>query len=265
MLEVAAGSPLPAERSLSHRVGEAERWSVELEYRAAGGVPLRRRLPLLLWDGRPADGHAVALSLWVSPHRAAFVEIAVADERYRYDPIALPDGLGRLGIAPPPSGGLLVERGVVSAATPTPEGLRLVTACDACAEPFAIRPRHAGHAELDFFYCDRCPRAALVSRGDPKAIGFWSGLETRRLDLVDDPSSTPEAAVRDNLAVYAAIEAALRPCPCGGRFRFLADLRAPCCAAPYTAFRGDLWRRLSETHVALVRGVEPLTSDIVWR
>ena len=267
-LEVAAGTALPVRRHAVHRTAfESKSWSIELSYRTAEGAPHERRLPLLTWDGASPAGRELAISVWVSPHRAAFVEVELdgGRELYRFEPVPLRDASGRVAVAAAAPGATVVERGFASAATAPPPNLRIVTTCDACSKPFSMRVTHAGLAGLDVFYCDRCPNVTSVPLTDPRSIGFWKGIESRRLDLTDDPKGVPARAVEDNLTVYAAFERALAPCGCGGAKRFLADLRCPHCRASHTSFKGDLWTRLSEVYLCHVSGAEHLTGDIAWR
>src|SRR5438132_2803296 len=100
-LEVAAGAPLPAERTMSHVSSFASKeWALALEYRTAEGAPHERTMPLLPWDGSSPAGRDLAVSLWISPHRAAFVEVAMEGrETYRFDPVPLRDGGGRVAVA----------------------------------------------------------------------------------------------------------------------------------------------------------------------
>lgn len=267
-LEVSAGTALPAERAATHRTPfSADGWSLELAYRTASGAPHERRLPLLPWDGSSAAGRQAAVSLWVSPLRVAFVEAALDGGRevYRFDPVALRDDAGRLAVSEAPPGATVVERGFASAAQAPPGNLRIVTRCESCSRPFAMRVLHAGHAGVDFFYCEKCPSVTSVPLSDPRSIGFWKGIESKRLDLVDEPASTPASVVEDNRTVYRAFEEALAPCRCGGRKRFLADLRCPHCAVPYIRFHGDLWRRLSEVYVCHIAGCDYVGADAAWR
>lgn len=267
-LEVAAGTPLPVERASAHTVSfTAKEWSLSLDYRTAEGAPHERRLPLLLWDGSPVAGRALSISAWVSPHRAAFVEIGVdgGKELYRFDPIPLRDGMGKVAVAAAPPGSSVVERGFASAAKEPPPGFRIIAACDHCARSFPMRVHHAGHAGLDFFYCGKCPGVSAVPLTDPRSAGFWKGIESRRLDLVDEPHSTDPQVVKDNLTVYAAFEAALAPCGCGGRKRFLNDLLCPHCAKPWIDFQGDIWKRLSEVYLCHVAGHGYVSGDAAWK
>lgn len=267
-LEIPAGTPLPAERTLKHRTAfTAKEWSLELEYRTSDGAPHERRLPLLPWDGTPPAGRDLIVSAWVSPHRAAFVEIGVdGKELYRFDPIPLRDGGGTVAVAAAEPGSTVVERGFASAAQPPPPNLRIVTACDHCSRFFSMRVYHAGRAGLDFFYCEQCPSVTAIPLSDPRSAGYWKGIETRRLDVVDDPKSTDERTIADNKTVYAAFESALAACGrCGGAKRFLANLKCPHCAKPWTDFKGDLWRRLEEMYVCHVSGFEYVGAEDAWR
>lgn len=266
-LEVAAGTPLPAERKATHRSSfTAAEWSLQLTYRTAEGAPHERRLPLLLWDRSSPAGRELAISVWVSPHRAAFVEVGVdGKELYRFEPVPLRDASGHVAVAAAPPGATIVERGFASGSQPPPPNLRIVTACDACSKPFSMRVQHAGHAEVDFFYCERCPGVTAIPLSDRRSAGFWKGIESPRLDVASDARAVPETVVADNRTVYAAFEAALAPCACGGAKRFLSNLRCPHCRETYTDFKGDLWTRLSEVYLCHVSGAEYVTGDIAWR
>lgn len=266
-LEVPAGTALPAERKTTHRTSfSSNEWAIEISYRTASGAPHERRLPLLPWDRSSPAGREAAISVWVSPLRVAFVEVGLdGKELYRFDPIPLRDDAGRVAVAEATPGATIVERGFASAAQPAPGNLRIVTRCDACSRPFCMRVHHAGHAGVDFFYCEKCPSVTSVPLTDPRSIGFWKGIETKRLDLLDDPHSTPRQAVDDNLTVYKAFENALAPCRCGGRKTFLANLHCPHCAASYIDFGGDIWKRLSEVYVCHVSGFDYVGSEGAWR
>lgn len=266
-MEIVAGTPLSAERTAKHRSAfDITSWSLQVEYRTASGAPHERTLPLLLWDKSSPAGRELTISVWVSPHRAAFVEIGVdGKELYRFDPIPLRDAAGNVAVSAAPSGATVVERGFASASKAPPANVRIVSACDACSKSFSMRILHAGHVASDFFYCEKCPGVTSVALTDPRSTGFWKGIETKRLDLLDDPKSTPENVVKDNLTVYSAFEAALAPCRCGGAKRFLANLRCPHCAAPYIDFGGDLWKRLSEVYVCHVAGHDYVIGDAAWR
>src|SRR5688500_16914566 len=266
-LEIAAGTPLPAERTVKHRTAfDLSAWSLSAEYRTASGAPHERTLPLLRWDKSAPAGRDLAISAWVSPHRAAFVEIGVdGKELYRFDPIALRDAAGNVAVSPAPNGATVVERGFASGSQPPPANVRIVTSCETCSKSFSMRILHSGHVASDFFYCEKCPSVTSIPLSDPRSAGFWKGIETKRLDLLDEPSQTPPEVVKDNLTVYAAFEAALAPCLCGGKKRFLANLRCPHCAAAYTDFGGDLWKRLSEVYLCHVSGALYVTGDAAWR
>src|SRR3954470_24247463 len=61
-LEIPAGTPLPAERSLQHTTPfSAKEWSLELEYRTAAGGPHGRCLPLLPFDGSAPAGRELVI------------------------------------------------------------------------------------------------------------------------------------------------------------------------------------------------------------
>src|SRR5882724_8144009 len=111
-LEIPAGTPLPAERTLKHRTAfDAKDWRLDLAYRTAQAVgaagptgPHERTFPLIPWDGSSPAGRELVVSLWVSPHRAAFVELGLdGKELYRFDPVPLRDGQGSVVVAPAPA------------------------------------------------------------------------------------------------------------------------------------------------------------------
>lgn len=89
--------------------------------------------------------------------------------------------------------------------------------CPRCFKTIHLKqkyPYHAGFSDQGFLYCNLCPNILLFSSYDPefeKLVGKtkipWSlSLEEKR-----------------------KIESQLRPCPCGGRFRFDAYPRCPHC------------------------------------
>jgi undecaprenyl-diphosphatase len=91
--------------------------------------------------------------------------------------------------------------------------------CKSCGSTYGLSghwPRHAGDHEVGFLYCDR----------DPTVV-TWSAFDERYLDVADN-ISTPW-----NLSVFSQtpVEAALKPCPCGGRFKFENRLLCPDCRA----------------------------------
>ena len=200
-LEFAAGTPLPAERSTKHRSAfDTKDWSLELEYRTADGAPHERRLPLLPWDRSSPAGRDLIISGWVSPHRAAFIEIGLdGKELYRFDPVPLRDGAGHVAVAGAPRGATIVERGFASASQAPPANLRIVSTCEGCSNAFSMRVIHAGLAGVDFFYCEKCPSVTSVPLTDPRSAGFWKGIETRRLEpdsvlLLDGVQRVPQDA-----------------------------------------------------------------------
>jgi hypothetical protein len=81
--------------------------------------------------------------------------------------------------------------------------------CPACQADL-WRVDHSPFYDEAFFYCDACPRHAEVSYYDPQYSD----------------------AAADEAARIHRVEARLKPCVCGGHFRFDAARRCPTCWKP---------------------------------
>jgi predicted nucleic acid-binding Zn ribbon protein len=81
--------------------------------------------------------------------------------------------------------------------------------CPACYADL-WRVDHSPFYDEAFFYCDTCPRHAEVSYYDPQY----------------------RDAAADEIIRIHEVEAHLKPCVCGGHFRFAAARRCPTCWTP---------------------------------
>jgi len=87
--------------------------------------------------------------------------------------------------------------------------------CPSCHEAL-YQVDHSPFYDADFLYCDRCPIHVEVSFDDARYRAVAQRL---------GPKPDPAQCMR-------AIEAALRPCACGGRFLYEAPRRCLHCPAP---------------------------------
>jgi hypothetical protein len=85
--------------------------------------------------------------------------------------------------------------------------------CPSCGQAL-WRVDHSPFYDEDFLYCDQCPMHVEVSFYDP----VYDALAR------DFP--------RGNVASLRAVEARLKPCTCGGTFRYDAARRCLTCHAP---------------------------------
>jgi hypothetical protein len=89
--------------------------------------------------------------------------------------------------------------------------------CPKCRQTFSIPqkwPYHAGFGNLGVYYCDSCPNLVTFSSFDPRyqaIVGKKLHPWTLRADKAQK------------------VERLLKPCPCGGRFRYTAEPRCPLC------------------------------------
>jgi hypothetical protein len=112
--------------------------------------------------------------------------------------------------------------------------------CPACGVHL-LALEHSGFYDDWFLYCDSCPIRAEVSYYAPQC----------------KPIHVLPAEAR-----HAALEAALAPCACGGRFRFDSARRCYSCAtvvleAPCWT---DLWPRLADVE----DGQDPTPDEQAW-
>lgn len=75
---------------------------------------------------------------------------------------------------------------------------------------------HAGFSNQGFLYCDSCPNLVVFSSYDQR---YTKIVGSRH------PWTLGDADLR-------SVEGQLKPCTCGGRFRFQAPPRCPLCNAP---------------------------------
>ncbi|MFI5851892.1 hypothetical protein ACIA8B_29155 [Micromonospora chalcea] len=101
--------------------------------------------------------------------------------------------------------------------------------CSACHERL-YRLDHSPLLDCYFFYCDGCPMRVDVSCYDSTCIAITDALPARE-------------GTRSTL--MGALEARLRRCDCGGRFRDSAPRRCHRCSAVLTAISEpsgvDVW------------------------
>ncbi|MBB5110314.1 hypothetical protein AB0K27_20400 [Micromonospora echinospora] len=101
--------------------------------------------------------------------------------------------------------------------------------CSACHERL-YRLDHSPLLHCYFFYCDGCPMRVDISCYDSTCIAIVDALPAR-----DGTRST----------LMDALEARLRRCDCGGRFRDSAPRRCHRCSAVLTAISApsgvDVW------------------------
>ena len=114
--------------------------------------------------------------------------------------------------------------------------------CEACGTDISVS--EGGGFFFDRLHCDRCGKSATISHQDLGDIHlrFVKGLKT--------PYALARAAMdRDIQANYpgepisraeyrALAEATLKPCECGGRFRYDAPSRCPGCRSTREAWSG---------------------------
>ncbi len=90
-----------------------------------------------------------------------------------------------------------------------------VGTCDKCGKQFEYYLIHNGFNESAFAYCDKCGCTAILD--------YYSKLVPKGVDL------------QYGQEIDSALEAWLRPCDCGGRFRANAAPRCPHCSSALSA------------------------------
>ena len=99
----------------------------------------------------------------------------------------------------------------------TDEGKRAT--CPHCGEDFTFAARHSGFAEEGYMYCD-----------SDEAVLVWSFYGPNKgRSLVDKLPWTLDEGEK------AKVEAAVSPCPCGGRFAFRNPPRCPHCFSDFSS------------------------------
>ncbi|HEY8324260.1 MAG: hypothetical protein ACHQ1E_11440 [Ktedonobacterales bacterium] len=94
--------------------------------------------------------------------------------------------------------------------------------CPACHEAL-FRVNHSPFCDDYLLYCEQCANCVEVSYYDPVTIAFAERI--RGEGMLDSGWPQTEATLR-------LIEGRLKPCSCGGHYRFDAPRRCPFCLAP---------------------------------
>lgn len=106
--------------------------------------------------------------------------------------------------------------------------------CEKCKTVYDIdqpHPYHAGFSELGFLYCNKCPNVLIWNIFDPiyaeiteKKVfrGHFPKVET--FEFIPPWELEPED--------HKSVENALKPCPCGGQFKFENKLLCLKCQHP---------------------------------
>lgn len=81
--------------------------------------------------------------------------------------------------------------------------------CEHCGQKFAYYLLHNGFGDSAYAYCDSCEYAAILS-GWHESIPAGAGLKVHQ-------------------RILPSVEAFLKPCPCGGKFKADAGPRCPHC------------------------------------
>jgi hypothetical protein len=81
--------------------------------------------------------------------------------------------------------------------------------CEHCGGTFRYRIIHNGFNDSAYAYCNKCSFTVLLSG--------WTQAAKR-------------AALRIHQRITSDLEVLLKPCPCGGAFRYTADPKCPHCA-----------------------------------
>jgi hypothetical protein len=92
--------------------------------------------------------------------------------------------------------------------------------CPSCRKPLPVKGvYHAGFNDVGFFYCDK----------DQTVLTFSAYDETYKELIPNKKPWAPYAGGNLTLQEQRLVEKHLRPCPCGGRFRFHNKPRCPSC------------------------------------
>ena len=94
--------------------------------------------------------------------------------------------------------------------------------CPICRKPILVKGiYHAGFNDVGFFYCDN----------DPTVLTFSAYDESYKKLISNKKPWAPRAGGDLTKHEQRLIERHLRPCPCGGRFRFQNKPRCPSCGS----------------------------------
>jgi hypothetical protein len=108
--------------------------------------------------------------------------------------------------------------------------------CDSCRKLYMVEVYHAGFSQIGFLYCDK--DSTVVTWGPITDITYYM-LVGKKL---------PWSLDRKEQAV---VEDALKPCPCGGRFRFDNNLRCPSCGEPLSGgmSKQNIYMHILDRHI----------------
>jgi len=98
--------------------------------------------------------------------------------------------------------------------------------CPHCRKGIRLRqkyPYHAGFSNRGFLYCDSCPAILKFGSYNPNYVRIVGDKHPWTL--------SPQEKKR--------VEARLKPCPCGGNFRFNARPRCPHCGGDLRSLLPD--------------------------
>jgi len=111
--------------------------------------------------------------------------------------------------------------------------------CKKCKTEYDIDqpyPYHAGFSHLGFLYCNKCANVVEWSEYDKTYQKVAAGKEKTiykghfpRVRITYKDTPVPWALPEQN---QKAVENALKPCPCGGHFKFKNKLLCPKCRYP---------------------------------
>lgn len=89
--------------------------------------------------------------------------------------------------------------------------------CMSCHKSYVVEVYHAGFSGMGFLYCDK----------DATVVTWDEIMDKKYRKLVRE-----KVAWSLSKRQKKRVENALKPCPCGGRFRFDNDLHCPTCGKP---------------------------------
>ena len=96
-------------------------------------------------------------------------------------------------------------------------------ACHANLRDLVKGPYHSGFSNVAALYCDTCAKTLVIGSYDPKYQALTPGKQ-------------PWCLSEDE---KLRVENHIKPCSCGGRFRFGAFPRCPVCLASISALLPD--------------------------
>jgi hypothetical protein len=105
--------------------------------------------------------------------------------------------------------------------------------CKRCDGQFVVKA--GGGFFFDVLHCEKCGRDRSVRHADMGDVhlAFVKGLPgpyaVTRAAMDREIQATYPGEPLDRAGYHAAVEASLKPCACGGRFRYDAAARCPTC------------------------------------